>query len=119
MARRTNSFARALKDAEKRLQEALNQRSTAIAQLSALEAEIPRLQQIIASLSGKPEAKVAPETAGLPIQPPPPNLGPEKLAKWYSDRDLSGMGSIVPVRTGETAPQSEDETLPDDFEVKK
>jgi len=129
VARRTNSFARALKDAEGRLQKAVRERTAIQAKLQALEIEIPRLQVTISALYHQLDPKVKSiegvKTDTRPYVPgfeptPPPNLGPEALAKWYHDRDLSGVGSIPQARPAEPAVEvSEDELLPDDFAVGK
>ena len=123
MVKRANSFARALKFAETSLQKAMQERTRCQRKVAELDTEIPRLQQIIASLSGKEwkhqakveEIKAIMETGSAP----PPNLSPEDLAKWYADRDLSSVGSIPPERpVAPSVPVSEDDLLPDDFEVK-
>ena len=132
MVKRGNSFARALKQAEARLNRAKAERVAAQTRLLSLDLEIPRLERSIHALHGlvapqdtpleilKSEARPITERAGSPgLSLPPPNLGPEELAKWYADRDLSNVGSIVPNRPATTAPQSEDETLVDDFAIGK
>jgi len=50
MPRRTNSFARALSDAQKRLEKAQAERVTVQKRLIALNAEIPYLQSLVVAL---------------------------------------------------------------------
>ncbi len=50
MPRRKDSFAAALADAQKRLAKAKTERADATSRLVELDAEIPRLEQVIASL---------------------------------------------------------------------
>ncbi len=121
MPRRINSFARALKEAETRLNRARAERVAAQTRLLSLDMEIPRLERTIRALHGQ----VNPEDTPIEIlkaEPqyvtPPPNMTPEELAKWYTDRDLSNVGSLVPVRPATPEP-TEDELLPDDFAVGK
>jgi hypothetical protein len=121
MPSRANSFARALKDAEKRLGKAQAEKKQAQARLYALDMEIPILHRTIAALRGHFEPVQVPDKPYLPsFDPAPPaNMTPEELAKWYVDRDLSGVGSIAPEKpVAPAVPVSEDELLPDDFEVK-
>ena len=126
MPRRKDSFSRALADASKRLEKAQAERTAALQRLVALDQEIPRLQITIAALRDQvdPVIKAKPVPVfeeGLRVGQtgPPPNLSPEDLAKWYSTVDLSKVKSIVPERPTVTAPQSEEELLPDDFAVGK
>jgi len=121
MARRTNSFAKALADAQKRLEKAQAERTAAQARLVQLNVEIPTLERVIWSLTQHESPKEVrfdsrPYVPGF--EPPPKNLSPEEIAKWYSDRDLSNVGSLVPVRPATPEP-TEDELLPDDFAVGK
>ena len=123
MPRRTNSFARALKEAEKRLEKAQAERAIASGAIIALDQEIPRLQMTIAALRDQVDLTGAAQPASVETRilkalAPPLNLGPEELAKWYTDRDLSNVGSLVPVRPATPEP-TEDELLPDDFAVGK
>lgn len=123
MVKRGNSFARALKEAQTRLSRARAERVAAQAKLLSLDLEIPRLERTIQALHGQ----VSPENTALEIlkaEPqyvtPPSNMTPEQLAKWYHDRDLSGVGSIPQARPVAPAVEvSEDELLPDDFAVGK
>jgi hypothetical protein len=50
------SFTRALRDAEKRLAKAIEDRTRTITQLALLNTEIPTLQGIIRALGGEPQA---------------------------------------------------------------
>lgn len=97
MPRRANSFARALKDAEKRLARAQAEQNKAEHRLHELSVEIPQLRQIIASLGGKEPA--APVFTHKPI----PGVINEAMAtlpdgsdlrSLVGPQDLSGMGSI-------------------------
>ncbi len=88
MPRRTNSFARALKDAEKRLSRAQAELSIAAERVVELNEEIPRLRQIIASLSGKTPVVPVPGWTDKASTVPP------ELAKFVGPQDLTGMGSI-------------------------
>lgn len=132
MTRRGNSFARALKDAQDRMAKAKAERVAAQTRLLSLDMEIPKLERTVAALY----SQVHPTDAPLEIlkadpdrvvyrnsktgqETPPQNMSPEELAKWYTERDLSGVGSVVPERPATPAPQSEDEMLPDDFAVGK
>jgi hypothetical protein len=126
MAPRKDSFARALADAQKRLERALAEQDRAKRVLAALQSEIPTLLITIAALKHHldPSGPLPEEIAQVehsPVSPsPPPNLSPEDLAKWYHDRDLSGVGSIAPARpVAPTVAVSEDDLLPDDFAVGK
>jgi hypothetical protein len=122
MARSANSFARALKEAEHRLTVAKAERVAAQTKLLSLDMEIPRLERTIAALHGQVNPGSTP-LAMLKAEPqyvtPPANMSPEDLAKWYTERDLSAVGSIAPEKPVAPAiPVSEDDLLPDDFEVK-
>ena len=119
MPRRANSFARALKDAEKRLAKAQTERAHAQTKLGQLANEIPALERTIFALksqtSGTVQARVAPETAGLPVPPKPtvPEI-PTELAKFVGPQDLSGMGSVpAPHQPSPTKIETEADTLPE------
>lgn len=121
MPRRKDSFARALKEAQDRLAKYKAERVAAQTKLLSLDMEIPKLERTIAALYGQ----VHPEDRPLEILKaqeqhvtPPANMTPEELAKWYTGRDLSGVGSIVPDRPA-AEPVDEDELLPDDFATGK
>jgi chromosome segregation ATPase len=129
MPRRTNSFARALREAQDRLARAKAERVAAQSKLLSLDLEIPKLERTIRSLHDQlhpgetpkaileSEARPITERTDTPTPSPPPNLSPEELAKWYSNVDLSKVKSIIPERLAVAAPQSEEETLPDDFAI--
>ncbi len=125
MPKRKDSFARALSDAEKRLEKALAERTAAQRRLAELEREVPTLQITVAALRSQIDPTKVPEFSqsmipGRIYTDPPPNLTPEELAKWYLGRDLSNVGSVPPaIPVAPSAPVSEDDLLPDDFEVKK
>ncbi len=124
MPRRADSFARALKDAEKRLEKALAEQYKANVVLRDLNIEIPRLKATIQVLQqqmnpASPD-RVVYRDSKTGQETPPQALSPEDLAKWYSDRDLSNVGSIPPVAPVEPSVEvSEDEMLPDDFAAGK
>ena len=111
MPRRSNSFARALKDAEKRLEKAWTERMEAQSKLIALDAEIPQLQHIIASLN--PDAKLPTFThqsiPGVINEVMATLPDGSDLSTLVGPQDLSGMGSIPPKMP------TEDDLLPDDF----
>lgn len=109
MTRRQSSFARALSDAEKRLDKALAERTAAQAKLAQLQEEIPSLMHVIEALQLKKPDRVVFHNSKTGVETPPKAMTPDELAKWYVDRDLSGLGSIPAL--------TEDITLPDDFEV--
>lgn len=64
MPRKNNSFERALVDAEKRLAQALNERSQAQETLNDLAKEIPNLQRTVAALELQlnPQPEISPVT---------------------------------------------------------
>jgi len=119
MPRRKDSFSRALADAQKRLEKAQAEQHKANVALRDLNNEIPRLKATIAVLRNQMEPSRL-TGAGRPAEEPmpPANMTPEELAKWYTERDLSNVGSIVPERPA-AEPTSEDEMLPDDFATGK
>src|ERR1700726_1451171 len=110
MPRRSNSFARALKDAEKDLEKAQNERARAQARLIALDAGIPALQRTIQALQqqlngGAVTGERRAETSADALLYP----STSELEKLVGPQNLSGMGSIPPKMP------TEDELLPDDF----
>lgn len=116
MPRRPNSFARALSDAEKRLEKALAERKEALEKVSALAIEIPSLERTIQALKLQMDPKAIPVFIPQRI----PGVIKEVMATLpdgsdlksiVGPQDLTGMGSIPAL--------TEDITLPDDFEVKK
>lgn len=117
MPRRQSSFARALSDAEKRLEKALAERKEALERISELAKEIPHLETIIGSLSGKGVMPIESATArhkAVALTGDSPSgervsAIPADLAAIVGPQDLTGMGSIPAL--------TEDQTLPDDFEV--
>jgi hypothetical protein len=122
--RRTNSFARALKDAEKRLVKAQTELARSQQRVMELNAEIPRLQQIIASLSGKGVPSGTDSTGFSNTRNSAVTGGhraetsaavPAELAKFVGPQDLTGFGSI-PANSGRAVPtkiETEADTLPD------
>lgn len=127
MPRRPSSFAKALQDAEKRLEKALVERKESLDRVAALAIEIPSLERTIWALKQQmnpsevtfePKAYVPTEGA-MPadrvvyvdsrtgLETPPRGLSPMEMAKWQADRDLSNVGSVPAKQL------SEDELLPD------
>lgn len=119
MPRRKDSFSRALADAQKRLAKAIEEKKATQSKLYALEMEIPALLRTIAALKGhfEPVQVPADRVARRP-EIPPANMTPEETAKWYTERDLSNVGSVVPERPAAEL-VDEDELLPDDFATGK
>ena len=119
MPRRQSSFARALSDATKRLEKAQAELANARITLAELEDEIPALQRTIAALQqhmGQKLDRVVFRNSKTGVETPPRAMTPEELAKWYTEHDLSGAGSIPPGGEKPAVQQlSEDELLPDDL----
>lgn len=113
MPRRPSSFAKALQDAEKRLEKALVELKEGREKVFALEQEIPSLQSAIQVLQRHinpdsvtfKDSKTGKETSpsGTVIVP---GIPPD-LAKLAGPQDLSGMGSIPAKQL------NDDELLPD------
>jgi hypothetical protein len=121
MSRRLSSFAKALQDAEKRLEKALAERAYSQTKLGQLANEIPSLERTIAALKQQMNpADMPPGQLPVaafdwkPIVPMPAN--DSEIAKLAGPQDLTGMGSIPykQLSEDELLPEPEGEPLTED-----